>query len=247
MTGQRTRWTPDVLALSAFGVIAAAATVIAVVESYSNLLAFALTYGLTGWRAGIAPGCVDSFIIMGELLLFVTLIRHWDRVPYATGLAMAGWGFLISAAGNIWHAPHAAIADKAVSVIWPLTAAAGMAGGLMIIERVTAKTPVPGDDSKPRAARAVAPGLGPAPVPPLTNPDTPAAEPDHVPVPPSFPRRNPVSSSVRAGGQGQDNRTAILHLRELNPGWTHKKIAAAAGTSAKTVSRHLAHINGSTS
>ena len=228
MTGHRTRWTPDVLALSAFGIIAAAATVIAVVESYSNLLAFALTYGLTGWRAGIAPGCVDSFIIMGELLLFVTLIRRWDRVPYATGLAMAGWGFLISAAGNIWHAPHAAIADKAVSVIWPLTAAAGMAGGLMIIERVTAKTPVPGDDSKPPvvSAGAVTPGLGPAPVPsphPVTEP-----APRPVPV--------PAPAVPRATGQGQDNRTAILHLRELNPGWTHKKIAAAAGHPRKPCS-----------
>lgn len=216
MTGHQARWTPDVLALSTFGVIAAAVTVIAVIESYSNLLAFAVTYGLTGWRADIAPGCVDSFIIMGELLLFVTLTRHWDRVPYAAGLAMASWGFLISAAGNIWHAPGATIADQAVSIIWPVTAVAGMAGGLMIIKRVTTKTPVPGDDSKPRIpVRAVAPGLDPAP-----------------------------ASVPRVTGQGQGNRTAILHLRELNPEWTHKEIAAAAGTSAKTVSRHLAHANG---
>ena len=148
---------------------------------------------------------------------------------------MAGWGFLVSAAGNIWHAPNAAVADQVVSVIWPVTAVAGMAGGLMIIERVTAKTPAPGDDSKPRVRRAVAPGLDHTPVPP----PPPAAEPDPRPVP------VPAPAVPRATGQGQDNRTAILNLRALNPEWTHKEIAAELGIVPRTVSRHLAAANGS--
>jgi hypothetical protein len=130
--------TPDSIAgtaLAAFGVIAAGVTVIAVVESYSNLLAFALAYGLAGWRAAIAPGAVDSFVIMGELLLFAAILLHWGTSAHAFGAGMAIWGFLLSVGGNVWHAHAATVADRVVSAIWPVTATAGLAGALMIVRQ----------------------------------------------------------------------------------------------------------------
>jgi hypothetical protein len=126
-------------ALSAFGAIALAVTAVAVVESYSNLLAFARVHHLTGWRLAMAPLAVDSFIIMGELLLFAALLRRWDsKMPYWLGGALAAWGFLISVGGNVWHVPSASPVDKSLGAIWPITATAGIAGGLLIIKYVMA-------------------------------------------------------------------------------------------------------------
>lgn len=152
------------VALVLFGVIAAAVTVIAIVESYSNLLAFALDHGLHGWRAAIAPAAVDSFIIMGELLLFAGLLLGWDSVAaYVLGFCMAVWGFLLSVGGNIWHSPSASLTDRLVAAIWPVTATAGLAGGLIIIKRVMAGT---GD----RAAVSPLAGEAPPSAPPLREP-----------------------------------------------------------------------------
>ena len=126
-------------ALTLFGLIAFAITVVAIVESYSNLLAFALDHGLHGWRAAIAPAAVDSFIVMGELLLFASVLRAWDSaLAYSVGCGMAVWGFGLSVAGNVWHASAATPVDRAVAAIWPVTATAGLAGGLIIIKRVMA-------------------------------------------------------------------------------------------------------------
>lgn len=127
------------VALALFGIIAAAVTIIAIVESYSNLLAFALDHGLHGWRAAIAPAAVDSFIVMGELLLFAGLLLGWDSAAaYCLGAGMAIWGFLLSVGGNIWHSPSASLTDRLVAAVWPVTATAGLAGGLIIIKRVMA-------------------------------------------------------------------------------------------------------------
>jgi hypothetical protein len=157
------------LALLVFGVIAAAVTVIAVTESYSNLLAFARAYGLSGWRAAIAPAAADSFIIMGELLLFAAILLRWGKVPHALGAGMAVWGFLLSVGGNVWHAAAAAPVDRAVAAIWPVTATAGLAGALIIVRQImntpgapvsppsgstgTGLPPVP-DREEPRRARS---------------------------------------------------------------------------------------------
>jgi hypothetical protein len=143
-------------ALAAFGLIAAAVTTVAVVESYGNLLAFALAHGLSGWRAAIAPAAVDSFIVMGELLLFASILQHWRGwAPYALGSAMAAWGFALSVGGNVWHAASATVADRAVSAIWPVTATAGLAGGLIIAKRLIGapRTPPPAPAPPPREPR----------------------------------------------------------------------------------------------
>jgi len=68
---------PDVIAINVIAVIAAIAAVVAMTESYTNLLDFAENFGLHGWRADIAPAAIDSFIVMGELLLFTAMIRGW--------------------------------------------------------------------------------------------------------------------------------------------------------------------------
>jgi len=136
-------------ALGLFGLIATGVTAIAVIESYSNLLAFARTYGLADWRAALAPAAADSFILMGELLLFAAILLHWQGwPPYALGAGMAVWGFALSVGGNVWHAPQATAVDRAVAAIWPVTATAGLAGALIIIKRLmSARVPAAADSA----------------------------------------------------------------------------------------------------
>jgi hypothetical protein len=148
------------VALTAFGLIAAAVTVIAIVESYSNLLAFARDHGLAGWRAAIAPGAADSFIIMGELLLFAAILLRWGKLPHALGAGMAIWGFLLSLGGNIWHAAAATPLDRAVAGIWPVTATAGLAGGLIIVRQIVMASGAP---AAPRGEGTGTPLPPPAP------------------------------------------------------------------------------------
>src|ERR1700744_1472319 len=54
---------PDLIAIGMITVTAIGASVIAMIESYTNLLDFAENHQLHGWRADIAPGAVDWFII----------------------------------------------------------------------------------------------------------------------------------------------------------------------------------------
>jgi hypothetical protein len=170
MTGQDSGhgWlrVPDSIALAAFGVAAAAVTGIAMVESYTNLLAFALAHGLHGWRAAIAPGCVDSFIVMGELLLFSAMVRRWSPVIWY-GAAMAVTGLAVSVGGNVWHASVATLVDRLVAAVFPLTATAAMAGGLMLLKRTLAR-----HDDRPADTSAIVPVTAPP------EPDIPVSVPD---------------------------------------------------------------------
>lgn len=124
-------------ALAAFGVIAVVVTAVAVVESYSNLLAFVQAHNLHDWRAVIAPAAVDTFIIMGEVLLFAALLLAWSgKAVYVFAYGMTVWGFLLSVGGNVWHVPSASVIDKSLGAIWPVTATAGLAGCLIIVRRL---------------------------------------------------------------------------------------------------------------
>lgn len=195
-------------ALSLFGLIAFAVTVIAIAESYSNLLAFALDHGLAGWRAAIAPAAVDSFIVMGELLLFANVLAAWDSaLAYGVGIGMTLWGFGLSVAGNVWHAAAASPVDRAVAAIWPVTATAGLAGSLIILRHVmasrgTGKTAVP----VPAAEK-------PSPVPASRRRDSPR------PVPVRAARTpGPVAASDREAQVARElvTRGESLSIRKIS-------------------------------
>jgi hypothetical protein len=206
---------PDSIALAVFGAAAAAVTAVAMVESYTNLLAFALAHGLHGWRAAIAPGCVDSFILMGELLLFSAMVRRWSPVIWY-GAVMAVTGLAVSVGGNVWHASVATPVDRMVAAVFPLTATAAMAGGLMLLKRTLARHDV----------RAVVPRSAAAPV--------------VLASPPELPRQ----VQPEAAGRRTADRERTRQLAADNPGMAKKDIAERLGVHPKTVSRHLAAVNG---
>ena len=182
------------VAMIAFGVIATAVTATAIVESYSNLVAFALAYGLHGWRAAIAPLAADAFIVLGELLLFIRVLRHWkDTLSLVAGALMTLWGFILSVGGNVWHAPAATVADRAVSAIWPVTATAGLAGGLIIVKRLL-------EGRRGPAIPATVSSQAPPPVPALRR------EPPRQPV--RVKARAPGPAAVQ-GSRLNDERVAV--------------------------------------
>lgn len=129
---------PDVLAIVTIAVIVTLVTVTAISESYRNLWLFAIAFGLSGFWAAIAPAIVDSFIVVGELVLFVSLVRGWDRRVRAYGWVLTGAGFTVSLAGNIGHARSAPWQARIMFALFPVAATAGLAAGLMILKRVTA-------------------------------------------------------------------------------------------------------------
>lgn len=129
----------DVIALTVFAAVAAGVTAVALTESYVNLYDFAITHQLYGWRARVAPLCVDTFIVMGETLLFVAFARRWRKIrdAWLAWLFIAA-GFGMSVSGNIWHKQGASLTDKLVSAVFPVTALAAMAGCLSVVHKLSA-------------------------------------------------------------------------------------------------------------
>lgn len=138
---------PDLIAIGVIAVIAVGAAIVSMMESYTNLYDFAKNHELHGWRAGAAPGAVDSFIVLGELLLFVAVHRGWTayretgkfRVP--ASITLAGWaltlfGFTLSVLGNLDHLISATVVTRLMSAVFPVSATVAMAAGLMILKRV---------------------------------------------------------------------------------------------------------------
>jgi uncharacterized protein DUF2637 len=120
---------PDVIAIGLIAVVVILATVVAIAESYRNLWVVAGWSGLHGFWQAIAPAVVDSFIIVGEALLFVALARNWRDWPIRLyGWSLALGGFAVSLAGNVYARP--------VFALFPVAATAGLAAGLMVVKRV---------------------------------------------------------------------------------------------------------------
>jgi hypothetical protein len=146
--------------LAVFGVLAAAVTITAIAESYSNLVAFSLAHQIPDWHGRIAPVAVDSFIVLGELLLFAGILLHWrGKGLYAYAVFLAVGGFAMSVGGNVFRAtPLPVWADHAVQAIWPVTATAALTGCLIILKRLMndpgrepGPSPEPASSSQARA------------------------------------------------------------------------------------------------
>lgn len=186
--------------LATFGVIAILVTLTAIVESYSNLVAFSLAHQIPDWHGRIAPLAVDSFIIMGEMMLFAGLLLHWrGKGYYVYAVFLALGGFALSVGGNIFrHVPLPVWTDRAVQAIWPITATAALTGCLIIIKRVMNDRAQPG-------ARAVA-----APVPAAVQAPPSAQAPSReLPI-----TEESDDGTARAPGLTAASPATLIHLSE---------------------------------
>jgi Protein of unknown function (DUF2637) len=127
---------PRRAALAVIAVVLAAASVVALAESYRGLYDWARGHGLPGGWAAVWPLQVDTFLVVGELALFVALVDRWPiraRVP-AWAVTLAGLG--VSVAGNVGHVHGHNLLIRATAAVPPLAAASGLAVGLGVLKRV---------------------------------------------------------------------------------------------------------------
>ena len=127
---------PRKYALRVISILVAMATVVAFAESYRALYTWALRHELTGIWAFAFPAQIDTFVLIGELTLFVGLVDRWHwraRVfPWVVALA----GLAVSVAGNVGHVSGHDFFTRATASVAPLAATAGLMVGLGTLKRV---------------------------------------------------------------------------------------------------------------
>ena len=147
-------------ALWAIAVIIAAASGAAFAESYRGLYEWALRHGLAGFWAAAFPLQVDSFIGVGELVLFVATVDRWKLRHRAGAWAVALLGLAVSVAGNIGHVAAHDAQSRGTAAVPPVAAFAALWLGLAVLKRVLERA---GEDR----AEPVAPAPPEPPVVPV--------------------------------------------------------------------------------
>ena len=135
-------------ALTTISFIITAADSAAFAESYRGLWVWARHHGLSGFWAAAFPLQVDTFIVVGELVLFVAMIDQWKRRHKAGAWAVTLLGLAASVAGNIGHVAAHDLQSRGTAAVPPVAAFAAMWVGLSVLKRVIARADetVPSDD-----------------------------------------------------------------------------------------------------
>ena len=102
-------------------------------------MVWARHHGLSGFWAAAFPLQVDTFIIVGELALFVAMVDQWERRHKAGAWAVTLLGLAASVAGNIGHVAAHDLQSRATAAVPPVAAFAAMWVGLSVLKRVIAR------------------------------------------------------------------------------------------------------------
>ena len=141
------------VALGSIAVIVVGTTAASLTESYHGLYDWAAAHMVGGDFAFMWPLMVDTFTVVGELLLFVGVHDRWkmkDR-RFAHGLVVAG--LVVSVLSNMGHVgTHATITDRLTAAVPPVAAWFAMAAALGAFKRIMAK---PGDVLEPLGETAI--------------------------------------------------------------------------------------------
>jgi Protein of unknown function (DUF2637) len=129
---------PRRVALMLIATVMAAATVVALAQSYRALYDWARSHGVPGGWAAAWPLQVDTFLVVGELALFVALVDRWTlRARMPAWLVTLG-GLAVSVAGNVGHVHTHDLLVRATAAVPPVAAALALAIGLGVLKRVVA-------------------------------------------------------------------------------------------------------------
>lgn len=123
-------------ALTAISVIITAADSAAFAESYRGLWVWARHHGLSGFWAAAFPLQIDTFIVVGELALFIAMVDQWERRHKAGAWAVTLLGLVASVAGNIGHVAGHDLQSRGTAAVPPVAAFAAMWIGLSVLKRV---------------------------------------------------------------------------------------------------------------
>jgi hypothetical protein len=99
---------------------------------------------------------VDSFVVTGELALFVGLVDGWRGRHRAWAWLVTFGGLAVSVAGNIGHVGPAPWADRLTAAVPPVAAFVALTVALGVLKRVAARAAAVAAETAPAAA--VAPG-----------------------------------------------------------------------------------------
>lgn len=137
---------PRLVALAAIAVVIGAASLTSLAESYRGLFDWSHEHGLSGTWVAVWPLQVDSFIVVGELALFVGLADLWTLRQRIGAWAVTLAGLAVSVAGNVGHVQSHLLSDRATAAVPPLAAFAALWVGLGVLKRVVgqhAQPPLP--------------------------------------------------------------------------------------------------------
>jgi hypothetical protein len=137
-------------------------------QSYRQLIVWALNHQVPAPWAYAWPAMLDFFVLIGETLLFVVILKRWPRWALAVGGVLVLGGFGGSLAANIWHLSRADASSRLTAAVAPIGAALGLAAGLIVVELLAADaeraTVAEPSQPKTRETKHVTPRVQRAPV-----------------------------------------------------------------------------------
>lgn len=135
------------LLLRLLATIIVAVTVVCFAQSYRQLLDWATRHRIPLWIAPAWPIMLDAFIIVGEIVLFISIVRDWPKRTRVLAWGMSIAGLVASVAAQWLYLPDGASWwDRGTAVVAPLGATLGLAAGLVVLKWVAA-------DARNRPAR----------------------------------------------------------------------------------------------
>lgn len=165
------------LGVTIMGVAVLIVTADGFAQSYAGLYRWALEHGLAGWHAQSFPLLVDSFVLVGEIALFLLAIDGYRFTRSATSwldlllpAGSAGGGWLVSLAFNVGHV-GGGLSVRITAAVPPLAAMLGLLVLLRTLHRYVARA----DTAAEPAATAV---MVPAPAVELAAEPAAACEPE---------------------------------------------------------------------
>jgi hypothetical protein len=123
-------------ALWAIGVLTAMADGAAFTESYRGLFEWAEHHNLAGFWAAAFPAQIDTFIVIGEMVLFVAMVGRWNWRDRASAWAVALLGLAVSVAGNVGHVAAHDLQSRGTAAVPPLAAFGALWLGLGVLKRI---------------------------------------------------------------------------------------------------------------
>lgn len=135
------------LRLRTYAVRAAAGIVVvaagtSTTESYMGLRSWALAHGTIGAGSWIFPGMIDTFPLLGEIMLFVAMIDRWSwKAKVLPWLVITG-GLVVSVALNTGHLISADVYTKLTQGLPPVAAWVSLVTGMVMFELIMRNRPV---------------------------------------------------------------------------------------------------------
>jgi hypothetical protein len=144
------------------------ATVASIVVSWRDLYEWGINHRYGGYAVAV-PLMVDTFIVIGEMSLFILVSlgftwKEHKRIYLGSAFSF-GFGLTLSVYGNVGHLVTADATTRGGFALPPVGAALGLAIGLGVLKLIAAEYDDPDADLLP-AAPVAAPAPGPVPEPP---------------------------------------------------------------------------------